>query len=115
MTLNLNGLDVDCIIGDRADERTRPQTLRIDATLEIPPAAAQSDALRDTLDYVTLTEDIRRGLVAAKCQMIERAAKVVFDACARRCATLAGAAVTRVAVTKAGTLPRLDSVTVVYP
>ena len=115
MTLNLNGLDVDCIIGDRADERTRPQTLRIDATLEIPPAAAQSDALRDTLDYVTLTEDIRRGLVAAKCQMIERAAKISFDVCAAACRPVAGARPLRVTVTKSGAIPGLASASVCYP
>ena len=35
MTLRLNGIDVDCIIGERPDERTRLQTLRVDVELEV--------------------------------------------------------------------------------
>ena len=33
MLLRLNGIDVDCVIGERPDERTRLQTLRIDVEL----------------------------------------------------------------------------------
>ena len=50
MVLSLNGLEVDCIIGERPDERERLQRLVIDAELEISPAAAQSDNLADTAD-----------------------------------------------------------------
>ena len=107
MILNLNGIDVDCIIGDRADERDSPQRLMVDIQLEIGDEAALSDSLDDTVDYATLTDEVRSTLVKAKCRMIERAAKVVCDLCmgdARvRTAT--------VRVTKAGAVPHLSSAT----
>lgn len=115
MTLKLNGLEVLCVIGERPDERRRLQKLRVDVELAIPPAAAESDRLSDTLDYAALTEAVRAALVAAKCQMIERAAKVAFDACAAEGLTQAGARPLRVTVTKGGAIPGLESATVSYP
>ena len=35
MILELNGIDVECIIGERAEERTRTQRLLVDVRLEI--------------------------------------------------------------------------------
>ena len=54
MTLKLNGIDVDCVIGERPDERTRLQTLRVDVELEISDVAADTDSLSDTVDYAAL-------------------------------------------------------------
>ena len=115
MTLKLNGLEVLCVIGERPDERHRLQKLRIDVELAIPSAAAETDRLADTIDYAALTEAIRAALVAAKCQMIEHAAKVVFGVCAAACPASAGAHALRVAVTKAGAIPGLESASVSYP
>jgi len=81
MTLDLNGIDVDCIIGDRADERERAQRLTVDVRMEVDDGAADSDELCDTVDYAELTARVRTALVAARCRMIERAAKVVCDLC----------------------------------
>ena len=105
MKLELNGIDVECIIGERPDERTRLQHLRVDVVLTIGNRAAETDALADTVDYAALTEKIRSALVAAKCRMIERAAKVVCDLC------LADAKVSaaKVRVVKSGAIPRLES------
>ena len=110
MTLKLNGIEVECIIGDRPDERLRPQTLLVDVSLEVPDTAAETDSLADTVDYAALAERIRAALAAAKCRMIERAAKIVRDAC------LAEAKVSSatVSVTKAGSVPRLASAQVVF-
>ena len=66
MTLKLNGIDVDCVIGERPDERTRLQTLRVDVELEISDVAADSDSLSDTVDYAALTERIRAALASTK-------------------------------------------------
>jgi dihydroneopterin aldolase len=115
MTLNLNGIEVACVIGERPDERMRLQTLRIDAELEIPSAAASSDHLDETIDYAALTDEIRSSLVAAKCQMIERAAKISFDVCAAACRAIADARPLRVTVTKFGAIPGLASASVSYP
>ena len=105
MTLNLNNLDVECVIGERKDERDRLQKLRVDVELEIPDTAGETDELADTVDYAALTEKIRAALVAAKCKMIERAAKVVCDVC-RADAKVASVKVT---VTKSGAVPHLES------
>lgn len=115
MTLRLNGLEVLCVIGERADERHRLQKLRVDVELSIPPAAAETDRLSDTVDYAALTEAVRAALVAAKCQMIEHAAKVAFDVCRAECPASAGACPLRVTVTKAGAIPGLESASVTYP
>ena len=105
MKLELNGIDVDCIIGERPDERTRTQRLRVDVVLTIGDKVAETDELADTVDYAALTERIRAALVAAKCRMIERAAKVVLDLC------LADEKVSaaKVRVTKSGAIPHLES------
>ena len=81
MKLRLDGIDVDCIIGDLPDERNRLQRLRIDVEVVVPDDVASSDDLADTADYVALAEKVRSSLVAAKCRMIERAAKVAAEAC----------------------------------
>ena len=110
MRLKLNGLDAECVIGERADERNRLQRLRVDVELDVPETAAQTDELFDTVDYAALTERIRSALVAAKCKMIERAAKVVAEVCLadEKVATV------RVSVVKAGSVPHLESAEVVY-
>ena len=109
MKLELNGIDVDCGLGERADERVRTQRLRIDVALTIPDRAGETDGLCDTVDYAALTEKIRTALVAAKCKMIERAARIVCDLC------LADAKVSaaRVRVTKSGAIAHLESASAV--
>ena len=110
MKLKLNGIEVACVIGERPDERTRVQRLRVDVELTVPDRAAETDELGDTVDYAGLAEKIRAALTAAKCKMIERAAKVVYDVC--REDGKVGAAV--VTVTKSGAVPGLESASVVY-
>ena len=109
MRLKLNGLDAECVIGERADERDRLQRLRVDVELDVPETAVQTDELSDTVDYAALTERIRSALVAAKCKMIERAARIVCDLC------LADAKVSaaRVRVTKSGAIAHLESASAV--
>lgn len=115
MTLRLNGIEVLCVIGERPDERTRLQKLRVDVALEIPPQAAETDGLADTVDYAALADGIRAALVAAKCQMIERAARLAHDVCRAACAAVTGARPLTVTVIKAGVLPGLESAAVSYP
>ena len=111
MTLRLEGLEVDCVIGERADERDRLQRLRVDVALEEPERPAETDELADAVDYAVLVERIRSALVSAKCRLVERAAKIVHGVC------LADPHVSsaRVSVTKAGAVPGLASATAVYP
>ena len=58
MTLMIEGIEVECIIGDLPEEREREQTLVVDAELEIPDRAAETDALADTVDYAAAAERV---------------------------------------------------------
>lgn len=112
MLLKLNQIDVECIIGDLPEERTRLQRLLVDVEMEVSDLAAETDELTDTVDYAALTEAIRSSLVAAQCRMIERAARVACETCFK----VGGSAVfsAKVAVTKTGAIPHLASATAVY-
>ena len=50
MKLRLCGIEVDCVIGDLPEERTRLQRLRVDAELTVPDVASSSDDLADTVE-----------------------------------------------------------------
>ncbi len=80
-TILLEGLRVECIIGDLPHERTFPQELFLDLELACDlRRVAQSDALADTVNYVAVTDAIRATLIESRCQMIERAAQLAIDA-----------------------------------
>ena len=79
--------------------------MRVDVVLTIVDAVTETDELSDTVDYAALTERIRAALVAAKCKMIERAAKVVVDLCLAD--TKVSAAKAR--VVKSGAIEHLES------
>ncbi len=80
-TILLEGLRVECIIGDLPHERIFPQELFLDVELGVDlRAAAQSDALADTVNYVEVAEGIRSALTTARCQMVEAAAQLAIDA-----------------------------------
>ena len=51
MTLRLDSIDVECILGERPGERTVPRPVRIDLSLDVGDAAAESDELSDAADY----------------------------------------------------------------
>lgn len=109
MILELNGLEVRCIIGELPHERTNPQRLRIDLALTLDETAALTDELADTVDYAALAERVRSALVAAECRMIERAAKVALDVCRADAKVRA----VKVRVTKTGAIAGLESASVV--
>ncbi|MBO7687845.1 MAG: dihydroneopterin aldolase [Kiritimatiellae bacterium] len=80
--LKLNGIEVECIIGDQPEERETEQRLLVDVALDIDLAdAAESDRLEDTVDYALLVGNIREALEDAQCRLLERAAGVVADVC----------------------------------
>lgn len=109
MILKLKGLEVECIIGERPEERHVPQALRIDIELEVPDHASKTDEIADAVDYAVLAESVRDALVSAKCHLIERAAKVALEICISD--TRISAA--KVSVTKHGAVPGLESATAV--
>ncbi len=104
--LELQGIHVPCIIGDRPEERVREGALRVDLTLTFDFApVAQRDAVEATVDYVQVTERVRRVLQAGKYQMIERAAVEVCRACLEDARVLEA----RVRIEKAGAIPHLNA------
>jgi dihydroneopterin aldolase len=105
MKLELNSIVVDCIIGELPEERVKLQRLSVDVELEIPDTAADSDDIADTVDYAALQQGIREALVAAKCRMIERAAKVAAEVCMADDRVISA----RVRIVKAGAVPGLGS------
>ena len=112
--LKLNGIEVECIIGDLPEERESEQRLLVDVALDIDLAdAAASDRLDDTVDYALLVGNIREALEDARCRLLERAAGIVADVC------LEEPRVERAAVTvrKFGSVPGVASaaVTLVRP
>ena len=80
--VKLNGIEVECIIGDQPEERENEQRLLVDVALDIDlEDAAESDRLDDTVDYALLVGNIREALEDAQCRLLERAAGVVADVC----------------------------------
>ena len=80
--LKLNGIEVECIIGDQPEERENEQRLLVDVALDIDlEDAAESDRLDDTVDNPLLVGNIREVLEDAQCRLLERAAGVVADVC----------------------------------
>ena len=110
MKLELNGLEVNCVIGERPEERTRTQRLRVDVVMDVDESASTSDSLRDVVDYAKLASKIRAALEWARCRMIERAARVAYDACMLDSRVNAAS----VKITKFGAIPFLESASVTY-
>lgn len=106
MKLRLGAIEVKCIIGDLPHERERPQPIKVDVELSITDRAAFSDALEDTVDYASLSGEIRSALVDAKCRMIERAAKIACDKCVEKGRGIVESA--KVTIRKSGAVPGLE-------
>ena len=107
--LRLSGIAVDCIIGEKPEERICEQRILVDAALKLRMEdAVQSDNLADTVDYALLAGQIRRRLQEAKCCLIEKAAAIALDEC-MACQKVFAAEVT---VTKKGAVPGLDAAAV---
>ena len=109
MRLELDNLKVECIIGERPEERVREQTLSLYLSLELTSErACETDELSDTCDYAALAEKISAALKLAKCKMIERAARIAADICLDEPLIASGI----VKVTKFGAVSGLDSASV---
>jgi D-erythro-7,8-dihydroneopterin triphosphate epimerase len=90
----IKNLKVDCEIGVNDDERGRKQPVLFDIELDVNLAkAAQSDNLKDTVDYFELTGEIVRMVENSHFQLIEKLADYVADFCLKKRVVL-GAKVT---------------------
>lgn len=108
--LELEELEVDCILGDLPEERLAPRRVYVDAQLEFDAEESSfSDELADAIDYVTMANRIRAALVNAQCRLLECAAKTALDA-ALNDPRVSSATI---AVRKKATIPGLGSARVV--
>ena len=102
--LELCGLEVRCLIGDRPEERLFEQTLVLDIVLTFDMAAVlASDSLADTIDYVSMADAVRAAVIEGQFRMIELAAECAAQVCLRN-TRVAGVCVR---VEKAGVVPGL--------
>ncbi len=78
----VHGLRLPVSIGWTDAERAIPQTIRFDLAIELPtpPAAVQTDALEDTIDYGAVCERIARLVEERSFKLIERLAGAVDEA-----------------------------------
>ncbi len=107
--LKINGIEVECVLGDLPEERMREQRILVDVSLEMDLSeAGESDSIGDTVDYAILVGNIREALEDARCRLLERAASLVADVC------LQDPRVERAAVTvrKFGSVPGVASAAV---
>lgn len=92
--IQLRGLVASGYCGALPEEQQRPQPLEVDIDLHLDlTAAAQSDALHDTVDYGALCAMVERVIVTERFTLLERLAERVAEV------SLADERATEVAVT----------------
>ena len=79
MTIELEDIHIDCILGDLPEERKTVQTIRIDLSVVLESVSVLTDNLSDTVDYADLVARIQESLNNAQCRLLERAAELVLE------------------------------------
>ena len=75
----IDALMVDCVIGCLPEERTTPQTVRVDVWFEMDVShPADTDTLRHTWDYVALSRQIAFILKGARFHLLESASRMLL-------------------------------------
>lgn len=67
----IDQLRVDANVGIYPREQAARQTLEIDLSFGVPDAAAQNDAIGDTIDYAEVIERIRAELARRRFNLLE--------------------------------------------
>ena len=76
--IELNGLEVDCVVGIYPRERHMPQRVRLDLAMYLSTElAARSELISASIDYSALAQQIGFLLRACEFRMIETAAHVL--------------------------------------
>lgn len=74
----LRDLRVDTLIGVYEWEKRVPQTLQIDLDIAVPDnQAAQTDDIKDALNYADVVRDIQRALASRHFNLIETLAETI--------------------------------------
>ena len=70
--ININDLEVDCIIGINPSERTKSQQLYISAELGLDlSCCARTNNLNDTVNYAEVCEELKDLAVKLKAELLE--------------------------------------------
>lgn len=102
-TILVEGLEIECIVGIHPEERTTPQLLLVDAELDRDfAAAAESESVGETVDYVDLAEALTTLALDRRYQLIETFAAEACDLLIERFGALRVA----VKVMKPGAVPK---------
>jgi 7,8-dihydroneopterin aldolase/epimerase/oxygenase len=72
-TVEVRGLRAVAVVGVLAEERVRPQPLRIDLDVELDDAVARTDEVDDTVDYAVLCELAISTISARQPKLLETA------------------------------------------
>ena len=82
-TIVIAGLRELGVHGVLPEEQTRPQPFEVDVELTVDlEAAAESDALEDTVDYSAVAEAVSRVVRSERYQLLERLATRIAEVCA---------------------------------
>jgi dihydroneopterin aldolase len=76
-TIELTGLEVDCIVGLYPHERKRAQRVHVDLALELDTRRATTEGIDHTVDYARLAGEIRFLLEHARFHLLETAAEAL--------------------------------------
>jgi FolB domain-containing protein len=80
--IHIRDLLLRCVIGVREWERNMRQNVQLNVTLYADlSAAAASDDIEDTVDYVTIKKRIIRLVEDSEFHLVEALAETVADAC----------------------------------
>ena len=74
MNLEIRDIEIDCVIGEREDERLRVQRIHADMFLEVSDKVRETDDMAHAADYVEIASSLRKAIQEAQPKTIERAA-----------------------------------------
>ncbi len=110
MTIELEDIRVNCILGDLPEERIAAQSIRVDLTLSLESSSVLSDNLSDTVDYAEVVSRVQAVLQKGCCRLLERAAALVLEEVFRTDSRIQSA---HVQVTKFNSIPGLSQARVI--
>ena len=75
-------MGIDCVIGTNPEERTKKQRVYVSLKLGVDTTkAAESDDLKDAVDYFTLSESVYDFVSASEFYLIEKLAREIAEKC----------------------------------
>ena len=103
-------IGVDCVIGTNPEERTKKQRVYVSLKLGVDiTKAAESDDLKDAVDYFTLTERVYDFVSASEFYLIEKLANEI----AKKCLAVEGVLSAEVTLEKPEALKKAENTKII--